>query len=190
MNNLEKAGRKITAALLVSQSLFSASVIMIFTISSIIAVQLARNNNQWTGVPSTLILVGAALVAYPIGRLMDRAGRRIGLSVGHLFGILGVLIAGVAVINESLWVFLGGVLLVGLAKGVIDLGRYAAAEANAASKLGGIGGNGRLDHRTGFNQMDRYSGRERRRARFERAVVCRCSFLDAFISVDYPISPT
>ncbi|MBI1876813.1 MAG: MFS transporter, partial [Chloroflexi bacterium] len=63
MKNLEKAGQKITAALLVSQSLFSASVIMLFTISAIIAVQLANDNDQWTGVPGTLILVGAALVA-------------------------------------------------------------------------------------------------------------------------------
>ncbi|GIK42494.1 MAG: MFS transporter [Chloroflexota bacterium] len=134
MSSLEKAGQKITTALLVSQSLFSASVIMLFTISSIIAVQLAGDNSQWTGVPSTLILVGAALVAYPIGRLMDQFGRRIGLSVGHLFGIGGALIAGAAVIQESLWLFLGGVLLMGLAKGVIDLGRYAAAEANIVSK--------------------------------------------------------
>lgn len=134
MNNLDKAGQKITTALLVSQSLFSASVIMLFTISSIIAVQLAGDNSQWTGVPSTLILVGAALVAYPIGRLMDQSGRRIGLSLGHLFGIAGALVAGVAVIQESLWFFLLGVLLMGLAKGVIDLGRYAAAEANIVSK--------------------------------------------------------
>lgn len=134
MSNLEKAGQKITVALLVSQSLFSASVIMLFTISSIIAVQLAGDNSQWTGVPSTLILIGAALVAYPIGQLMDQSGRRIGLSVGHLFGIGGALVAGVAVIQESLWLFLAGVLLMGLAKGVIDLGRYAAAEANIVSK--------------------------------------------------------
>jgi len=134
MTNLEKAGQKITAALLVSQSLFSASVIMLFTISPIIAVQLAGDNSQWTGVPSTLILIGAALVAYPIGRLMDQTGRRIGLSVGHLFGISGALVAGGAVIQESLWLFLGGVFVMGLAKGVIDLGRYAAAEANIVSK--------------------------------------------------------
>jgi MFS family permease len=133
MNDLEKAGRKITAALLVSQSLFSASIIMIFTIVSIIAVQLGHSR-LWTGVPTTLILVGAALVAYPIGWLMDRAGRRVGLSVGYLFGIVGTLVAGVAVINESLWIFLAGVLLIGLAKGVNDLARYAAAEANIASK--------------------------------------------------------
>jgi MFS family permease len=134
MTNLEKAGQKITAALLVSQSLFSASVIMVFTISSIIAVQLAGGNSQWSGVPSTVIMVGAALIAYPIGRLMDQVGRRIGLSLGQLFGIIGAMAAGLGVIQESLWLFLGGVFCIGLAKGVNDLGRYAAGEANVLSR--------------------------------------------------------
>jgi MFS family permease len=132
--NLEKSSRKITATLVATQSLFSASFIMVFTVGSIIAVELAGGNSQWTGVPSTLVLVGAAVIAYPIGRFMDRAGRRPGLTIGYVFGILGTVVAGLAVINASLLIFLFGVLLIGLAKGVNDLGRYAAAEANVADK--------------------------------------------------------
>lgn len=134
MLDIEKNGQKITAALLVTQSLFSASVIMVFTISSIIAVQLAGGNNQWAGVPATLVLIGAAGVAYPVGRLMDRVGRRPGLTLGYVFGLAGVLIAAWAVLGQSLWLFLAGIFLIGLAKGVSDLGRYAAAEANTLSK--------------------------------------------------------
>jgi MFS family permease len=134
MTNLEKSSKKITATLVATQSLFSASFIMVFTIGSIIAVELAGGNSQWTGVPSTLVLVGAAAIAYPIGRLMDRAGRRPGLMLGYVFGILGTGIAGLAVIKETLPLFLLGVLLIGLAKGANDLGRYAAAEANVPRK--------------------------------------------------------
>jgi MFS family permease len=134
MNNLERLGHKITAALVAAQSLFSASFIMVFTVGSIIAVELAGGNSRWTGVPSTLVLVGAASIAYPIGRLMDRAGRRPGLALGYVFGILGAGVAGLAVVNESLFTFLLGALLIGLAKGANDLGRYAAAEANVPSK--------------------------------------------------------
>jgi len=130
MNDLEKAGQRTAFVLLISQSLFSASSIIAFTIGSIIVVQLAGNNSQWTGVPSTLALVGAALVVYPMGRLMDRAGRRVGLSLGYVFGILGALVSGWAVVAQSLPVLLVGVLLAGLARGVIDMGRYAAAEAS------------------------------------------------------------
>jgi MFS family permease len=132
--NLGKLGRKITLALLAAQSLFSASLIMVFTVGSIIAVQLAGGNTQWTGVPSTLVLVGAAMMAYPMGRLMDRIGRRWGLTIGNLIGVLGALAAGWAVVQGSLGQFLVGVFMMGLARGAIDLGRYAAAEANPARK--------------------------------------------------------
>jgi MFS family permease len=134
MTNLERVGQKVTAALLVTQSLFSASMIMVFTISSIIAVELAGDNNLWSDVPLFIIMVGAAGIAYPIGRLMDRAGRRLGLSVGQVLGIVGALIAGWSVVQASLWLFLAGVLFIGMSKGVSDLGRYAAGEANVASK--------------------------------------------------------
>ena len=75
MNDLEKAGQRTAFVLFISQSLFSASSIIGFTVGSIIVVQLADGNSRWTGVPSTLALVGAALVVYPMGRLMDRAVR-------------------------------------------------------------------------------------------------------------------
>jgi len=131
---LEKLGRKITLALLVSQSLFSASRIMTFTVASIIALQLANDNSQWSGVPSTLGQIGVALTAYPMGRLMDRAGRRRGLTVGYLVGIGGAIIAGVAVIQQSLVGFLIGVFFMGMTKSGMDLSRYAAAEANLPLK--------------------------------------------------------
>lgn len=133
MANLDKSGRKITLTLLASQSLFSAANTMIFTVSSIIVVQMV-NNNGWTGVPSTLTLVGSAIGAYPMGRWMDRVGRRRGLSAGHLVGITGALVAVSSVINVWLPVFLLGMLMIGFARGVLDMGRYAAAEANPPHK--------------------------------------------------------
>lgn len=129
MPTVAQQSRKIVLTLLVGQSLFSASTIMIFTVSSIIAVELGGSTG-WTGVPSTLVVAGAALMAYPIGQLMDRVGRRKGLSVGYLLGIGGSLVAGQALISGSLPLFLAGILLLGMTKGVLDQGRYAAAEAS------------------------------------------------------------
>jgi len=130
MTNLEKASQKITLTLLAGQSLFSASLIITFTVGAIIAVELADGNSRWTGVPSALVVVGAAMIAYPMGRLMDRIGRRKGLSIGYVIGIIGMLIASYGVINQSLFIFLLGVFGLGLTRGVIDQGRYAAAEAS------------------------------------------------------------
>lgn len=133
--SFENVGRKITVALLLTQSLFSASTIMIFTISSIIVVQLVGDTKQWMlGIPSLMTMLGAAVVAYPIGRFMNVAGRRLGLTVGHVLGICGALLAGWAVVNEALPLFIAGIFFIGLAKGVNDLGRYAAAEANVLQR--------------------------------------------------------
>ena len=134
MSTLEQTSQKITIALLASQSFFSAALIISFTVSSIIMVELAGGNNQWAGVPGTITLMGAALVAYPMGRLMDRFGRRPGLTLGFLIGVTGVILAGVAVIIQSLALFIVGIFCLGLNRGANDLGRYAAAEASPAHK--------------------------------------------------------
>jgi MFS family permease len=134
MTDLERLSRKITATLLVGQSLFTAATMMAFTVASIIAVELAGGDSRWTGVPSGLVVAGAAFMAYPIGWLMDRVGRRIGLSVGHMLGVVGSLTAGLAVIYQSLPLFLVGVFGYGLTRGVLEQGRYAAAEASPARK--------------------------------------------------------
>jgi MFS family permease len=81
-------------------------------------------------VPSTLTMIGAALIAYPMGRFMDRFGRRKGLSVGFLLGIAGALTGGWAVIRRSLPLFLLGTLFFGFNRGTNSLGRYASADAN------------------------------------------------------------
>ena len=133
MNSLTSTSRKITFTLLAGQSLFSAAMIVAFTVASIIAVELG-NSTGWTGVPSTLVVAGAALTAYPVGRLMDRVGRRRGLSVGYILGMTAALITAIAVIYESLSIFLGGIFLLGMTKGVLDQGRYAAADANPPEK--------------------------------------------------------
>ena len=130
MSDLAKTGQKITLALLASQSLFSAALIISFTVSSIIVVELAGGNKQWAGVPGTMLLLGAAAAAYPMGRFMDRFGRRPGLSIGLLFGLAAALLAAWAVITQSLGLFLLSVVGMGLSRGSNDLGRYAAAEAN------------------------------------------------------------
>lgn len=130
MQPTEKTSLKISYALLINQGLFSATSTIAFAITSIVIVTLTGENEQWTGVPSTVVMVGAALVAYPIGWLIDRAGYRLGLTLGYLFGLVGTLVAGYAVTQRSLWLLLIGVFSLGLARGVVNLGRYAAADAS------------------------------------------------------------
>ena len=129
ISRLDYYGKRTIAVLFTAQSLFSAGNIMLFTVSSILAVRMG-GSTLWTGVPMILILSGAALGAWPMGRFMDRYGRRRGLAVGQFCGVAGALSAGVAVTRDSLPLFLGGMFLLGFARGILDMGRYAAADAN------------------------------------------------------------
>lgn len=123
-----RTARALTAVLFVSQSLASAAFIANIAVNSIVGAELS-GTDALAGLPGTLMMGGAALAAYPAGRFMQRYGRRPGLSLGFLFGLLGMLLDGVAVIFGSLPLFLGGLALLGMARGVTDQSRYAAADA-------------------------------------------------------------
>jgi MFS family permease len=120
--------RRLTAVLFVSQSLASAAFIANIAVNAIVGAELS-GRQELAGLPSTLMLAGAALAAYPAGRFMQRFGRRPGLAIGFLFGLLGMLVDGLAIITLSFPLFLFGLLLLGMARGVTDQSRYAAADA-------------------------------------------------------------
>lgn len=127
------ASRRITTALFTAQSLFSASMIASFTVSAIIAAQLSGSDTA-AGAPTTLSLLGRAAVAYPIGWLMDRIGRRRSLSLGYLLGAIGAGISVVAIVYLSYWGFLLGALLAGAARGSAEQSRFVAAEVQPLTR--------------------------------------------------------
>jgi MFS family permease len=67
---------------------------------------------------------------------MDRSGYRVGMSLGHILGVAGAMVAVWAIILGSLPIFLTGSFLLGLSRGPIELGRYGAAEANPPRRRG------------------------------------------------------
>jgi MFS family permease len=80
------------------------------------------------GLPLAALVLGSGIGAVAITRLMDRAGRRVGLAVAHLAGALG---AGVAVAAAALrnWpLLLAGCVLLGGGNAAVMLARYAAAD--------------------------------------------------------------
>jgi MFS family permease len=85
-HKITHSSSKIIFTLLAGQSLFSAAMILTFTVASIQAVDLADGNEIWTGIPSTVALVASALISYPVGWIMDAYGRRVGLVMGYLLG--------------------------------------------------------------------------------------------------------
>ena len=127
--------RKITTTLFLAQSLASAGFIAVATVSSIVGAELS-GNMAFAGLPSAVYLFGSALAAPVLGVVMDRAGRRAGLSLGLLLGIAGAGLAAKSIIDSSFPVFLSAMVLMGVAQSAVQLGRFAAAEVHPPAQRG------------------------------------------------------
>jgi MFS family permease len=125
--------RRLTWLLFFGQSLGSAAFIAGATVGAIVGEHLS-GQPALAGLPSASYLLGSALAAYPAARLMERFGRRAGLSLGFVMGITGALVCGFAVLGSSFGGFLLGMTAMGVTRGFTDLGRYAAAEMHPATQ--------------------------------------------------------
>lgn len=125
--------QRLTATLFVGQSFYAAAMIATFTLMAIIAADLSQNDAV-AGVPSTLTLLGRAAAAYPIGLLLDRAGRRLGLAAGFGLAIAGCGLAIGAIMAGSFWLFCAGATLMGMGRAASDQSRYIAAEIHVADR--------------------------------------------------------
>jgi MFS family permease len=80
------------------------------------------------GLPTATSTLGTAAAAALLSFLMLRVGRRPGMLVGIVVGILGAAIAFGGVVAASLPLLLAGSALAGFANGAGQLGRYVAAD--------------------------------------------------------------
>ena len=119
--------RRITATLFIVSSLNSAAMIASFVLTPIIAYSLS-GRILLIGLPNALSMVGRAGAGYPLGWVLDKAGRRIGLAVGIAFVIVGMLISAAAISAGSLMLFLFGAVMLGVGRAALEQTRYAAAE--------------------------------------------------------------
>src|SRR5512141_3173151 len=135
MTELSKLARKITWVLFANQSLASAGFIAASTINSIIGTKLG-GSASFAGVPSAVYLLGAAFAASAWGYIMDRIGRRNGIVSGLVIGVIGNVLVLIAIGISSLFLFLVGMVLMGITNAAVVLGRFAAAEVNPPEKRG------------------------------------------------------
>jgi MFS family permease len=135
MTDFTRLARKITWVLFATQSLASAGFIAAATINSILGAKLG-GSPSYAGVPSAVYLVGGAFAASAWGYLMDRVGRRNGIVLGLIVGVLGNALVLYAIAITSLLLFLLGMIMMGIANAAVVLGRFAAAEVNPPAQRG------------------------------------------------------
>jgi MFS family permease len=135
MKDFDRIARKITWVLFLSQSLSSAAFIAAFTVNALVGVDLT-GQRAMAGVPGGLYVAGQACGALVWGLSMERIGRRRVLAMGQLIGVIGSAIAVAAVVDRCFDFFLFGLVLVGMARSAVDLGRFVAAEVHLPAKRG------------------------------------------------------
>ncbi len=135
MPDYAAVARRITLTLLAAQSLASAGFIAASTVGALAGAQLS-GRPTWAGVPTAVYLLGGAFAAPGWGYAMDRLGRRRALMLGMGVGVVGAAVAGLAVDAQTFALFLGGLLCMGAANAVVQLGRFVAAEVHPPAERG------------------------------------------------------
>lgn len=118
---------RLTNTMFVTQSLFTASQIAIFTLLSIVAAELSGSESN-AGLPSTTLTLTQSLMALPLGILMGRFGRRFGLTLSYSSSALGAGLGILAITQGSFWLLLLSSALIGAGRAGGDQSRFAAGD--------------------------------------------------------------
>jgi MFS family permease len=132
-SRLDTLRRRTVGSLVTGVALGSTGHIAAITVATLIAFDLA-GSTALSGVPGAGVVIGAAIGATLLSRLMVARGRRIGLATGYGIGVLGALLATAAVILRSFPLLVIGTTLIGFGNASNQLSRYAAADLYPATR--------------------------------------------------------
>ena len=125
---LDAARRHVRNALVAGVALGSTGHIAAVTVGTIVASQML-GTEALAGAPAATVVLGAAVGSVVLSGLMARIGRRrVGLAGGYGIGVVGALIAALAVFSGSFPLLVCGTLLIGFGNSSNQLSRYAAAD--------------------------------------------------------------
>jgi MFS family permease len=105
------------------------------TIGGLLARDVAATDSA-AGLGQTAAVLGAAVIAVPLARISDLAGRRAGLATGYGVAVVGAVVAVVAAALSSLSLLLVGLFAFGAATACGLQARYAAADLAVPERRG------------------------------------------------------
>ena len=113
--------------LVVSQAVGAVGVTIGVATASLLARDISGSESM-AGLAQTFQVLGTAVAAFLLARLMRSRGRRIGLVTGYLLGAAGALLAVLAGVVDSMVVLLLGAVLLGATTAANSGSRYAATD--------------------------------------------------------------
>jgi MFS family permease len=127
--------RRTVGVLSGSVALAGLGVTVGVTVGGLLARDVAGTDSA-SGLGQTAGVLGAAVIAVPLARISDRAGRRAGLAVGYAVAVLGAVLAVVAAAVSSLPLLVLGLFAFGAATACGLQARYAAADLAVPERRG------------------------------------------------------
>ena len=133
----QRAGvqRRTLSVLSAGVALGGLGVTVGLTVGGLLARDVAGSDAA-AGLGLTASVLGAAVIAVPLARVSDRAGRRAGLALGYGIALVGALLVVAAAALSSLPVLLAGLFLFGAATTSGLQARYAAADLAEPERRG------------------------------------------------------
>lgn len=134
--DLATVQRRTVRTLVASQILGGVGVAAGIAVGSLVA-ESVSGSTALAGLTQTSGVLGAAVAAVPLSRLMSRRGRRIGLVLGYLTGTAGALLVIAGAVAAVFPLVLVGALAFGTASATGLQSRYAATDLAPASARAG-----------------------------------------------------
>ena len=119
--------------LAVAQALAGANSTVVYATGAVVGDMLAHTKTLAT-LPVSVFVVGMALCTLPAGLIAERYGRRTAFLVGAGSGVLAGLIALLAILHASFWLFCAGTFFGGVYAAVVLSFRFAAADCAAPDR--------------------------------------------------------
>jgi MFS family permease len=131
--------RRNTVLLALAQAFVGTGTQLVPTLTAIMVQQLI-NSPALFGLGTSLMGVSRLIVAYPIGYISDRFGRRVSLTIGQTLCVLGAVLLSLAMYEASIVIFVLAALTFGLGVGAGQQLRLAAADMYLPKRRGeGLG---------------------------------------------------
>ena len=125
--DVQATRRRLLWSLVATVGLGSTGNIAAVTVGTIAAADLS-GSTALSGAPGATVVLGSAAGSWLLSSLMLRRGRRAGLATGYALGVLGAILAVVAVVSRTLPLLFVGTTLIGFGSSSNQLSRYAAAD--------------------------------------------------------------
>ena len=119
--------RRTIGTLVAAQAVGAVGITIGIATASLLAEEVSGSERQ-AGLAQTFQVLGAAVMAFVLARVMARRGRRVGLVSGYLTGSAGAVLVVLAGVVDSMPLLLLGAALLGSSTAANSAARYAATD--------------------------------------------------------------